>query len=373
MTSPMATPRRIRWMAILVLVTAAIPMREAGAEDRTLRDASRMISNGDYARAIERLEDLTEREPRNDLAWFELARATHMKGDYVRALELGRKAAEFPRIRANALYNLACTHALLGDEDRAAATLTKALDEGYLDYDGLKSDPDLAGILKKQLVRFPKEQTYTSFSGRNGVKYSYHLILPEGYDPKKSYPALAVFPPGGGGPAAADWLIESVYGNEPSKHGMIVLTMTTPANGWINHPSHHALEDLLRKIRKDHKIDGDEFHVVGFGWGSRPALTYSDMSGDYFQSITTASGQGWSRWDDGDVKSLGRAKLPVHLYVGEKDADRRSHAERVKAVLDGIGAPCSLTVTPSDGYHLESLHGGKLLERIAASVRQGGS
>lgn len=48
-------------------------------------------------------------------------------------------------------YNLACSHSLHGEMDRAAEALKRALDLGYRDFDWLAKDPDLKGLRRHPL------------------------------------------------------------------------------------------------------------------------------------------------------------------------------------------------------------------------------
>jgi carboxyl-terminal processing protease len=53
---------------------------------------------------------------------------------------------EIPRVQGAVLYNLACGYALLGETDRALASLQGAVDAGFAGADRLAQDPDLASI-----------------------------------------------------------------------------------------------------------------------------------------------------------------------------------------------------------------------------------
>jgi hypothetical protein len=50
-------------------------------------------------------------------------------------------------------YNLACSYSLLGEVDRAATALDKALLLGYRDFKWLAKDPDLRTLRKHPLFR----------------------------------------------------------------------------------------------------------------------------------------------------------------------------------------------------------------------------
>ncbi|MCA9305012.1 MAG: serine hydrolase [Phycisphaerales bacterium] len=77
---------------------------------------------------------------------FGLARATHMRGDYERAIPAHMRAAEFPAFRAPSLYNLACAYARLGRADDAIDALREAAEAGFDAWDAMASDPDLEAI-----------------------------------------------------------------------------------------------------------------------------------------------------------------------------------------------------------------------------------
>ena len=62
--------------------------------------------------------------------------------DARRVGEAGNKVADHPMIA----YNLACTHALMGDADQALSWLKIAMEGGYNDVEHILKDDDLASI-----------------------------------------------------------------------------------------------------------------------------------------------------------------------------------------------------------------------------------
>lgn len=90
-----------------------------------------------------------------------------------------------------------------------------------------------------------------------------------------------------------------------------------PEDGWINHPSHHALNDLMKHMRKEYKVENNLFHALGYRSGSRPALTFSRMSQSYFTSVTTVGAYSWENWKQKDLTNFG--DMPVTLYVTKTD------------------------------------------------------
>lgn len=76
-----------------------------------------------------------------------LALEAHASGDRARAIALLERAVASNPRAADAIYNLACLHALAGDVDRAADELAIALQLDPARYRRLANkDPDLAGV-----------------------------------------------------------------------------------------------------------------------------------------------------------------------------------------------------------------------------------
>lgn len=75
-------------------------------------------------------------EPPADLAKLEARlEAAHESKDYAGAPEIAENVYEFIEPKhIETLYNIACSHYLLGDRDQAYAWLQKALDSGYRDF-----------------------------------------------------------------------------------------------------------------------------------------------------------------------------------------------------------------------------------------------
>ncbi len=108
--------------------------------------ARQLLAAGDFAAAAGAFEAITRRDPTNGRAWFNLAYAMHAMGDLERAIPLHRKAAEFPRLRSAALYNLACAYALTGASDQALSSLAQAVEAGFGNTALMETDPDLMSI-----------------------------------------------------------------------------------------------------------------------------------------------------------------------------------------------------------------------------------
>jgi len=108
--------------------------------------ANALFAAGKYAEAAAAFEAVTKAQPKNAEAWFKLGYSLHMTGELDRAIAADTKAADFPQVRAAALYNLGCAHALKGNPDAAFAALNMSIDSGFDQLDILQADDDLKSL-----------------------------------------------------------------------------------------------------------------------------------------------------------------------------------------------------------------------------------
>jgi len=104
--------------------------------------AMQLHAEREYAKAADAYRALVKSDPKDDRAWEGLGRALQFGDRLDEAVEPLTRAAEFPRTRAKALYNLACIRAVKGDGDGAIAFLTKAVDAGWTDRRHIEGDDD---------------------------------------------------------------------------------------------------------------------------------------------------------------------------------------------------------------------------------------
>ncbi len=74
-------------------------------------------------------------------------------GDIDGALALLERQLELEPGNPLALYNLACVQAVRGDREAALATLRKAIEHGFVDFEQMRRDPNLADLRETELFR----------------------------------------------------------------------------------------------------------------------------------------------------------------------------------------------------------------------------
>ncbi|HEV7763357.1 MAG TPA: M56 family metallopeptidase [Thermoanaerobaculia bacterium] len=101
--------------------------------------------------------DRWTRTPRNGSDWYARAYDLYRADRYEEAAAAFLRAAEKGHNKDTALYNAACSYALMGDANRAIPTLIDAIDAGWddiekiaddSDFDPIRSDPRFARAIK---------------------------------------------------------------------------------------------------------------------------------------------------------------------------------------------------------------------------------
>src|SRR6266699_4414677 len=99
------------------------------------------------------MEGIVRRDPRYVEALQILGDHYTQRGKYDRSLKVDQQLSRLEPGNPLVFYNLACSHSLNGELDRAAQALEKALRLGYRDFKWLAKDPDLRRLRKHPLYR----------------------------------------------------------------------------------------------------------------------------------------------------------------------------------------------------------------------------
>ena len=183
----------------------------------------------------------------------------------------------------------------------------------------------------------------------------YKVVLPNGYDAAKAYPAVLVF---GGGPQTMDTINRSLEGNfreEAEKRGFIVIGVAAPDGDLFFEGGDRIFPEFLRQILADYKIDGGRFHVAGPSNGGIAAMHVAAKYPQYFVSVTAFPGY---LWQPTDAKLQALAKTCVFLYVGEND-EYMWHNEMKREVefLRGKGTVARYSVEKDQPHRIATLAG----------------
>jgi predicted esterase len=206
--------------------------------------------------------------------------------------------------------------------------------------------------------------------GRTTVQYK--VVLPNGYAPANTYPAILAF---GGGPQimnTVDSVLSRNFRSEAEKRGYIVIAPAAPDDQLFFEGGERIFPEFLKLILADYKIQDNKFHIAGPSNGGIAAFHVAAANPQYFSSVTAFPGY---MWEPSPAKLQAISKMCVFMYVGEND-EYRWHTEmkREAEVLRAGGTVARYTVEKGQPHRLETLAGpnaGRLFDGFEETSRKG--
>jgi predicted peptidase len=183
----------------------------------------------------------------------------------------------------------------------------------------------------------------------------YKVVLPNGYDPAKTYPAILAF---GGGPQTMNTVDSVLTRNlraEAEKRGYIVVAPAAPDDQLFFEDGARIFPEFLKLILADYKIEGNKFHIAGPSNGGIAAFHVAAKNPQYFVSVTAFPGY---MWEPTTAKLQAISKMCVFMYVGELD-EYMWHGEMQKEAefLRSKGTVARYTVEKGQPHRMETLAG----------------
>ncbi len=144
----------------------------------------------------------------------------------------------------------------------------------------------------------------------------YKVILPNGYDAAKAYPAVLAFGGGAQTMDAVEDILNRSFRSEAEKRGYIVVAPAAPDDELFFEDGARIFPEFLKMILTDYKIQDNKFHVAGRSNGGIASFHVAAANPQYFLSVTAFPGY---MWQPSQAKLLSISKMCVFMYVGELD------------------------------------------------------
>src|SRR2546423_12157270 len=189
--------------------------------------------------------------------------------------------------------------------------------------------------------------------GRTTVQYK--VVLPNGYDAAKAYPAVLAL---GGGPQTMN-TVDSVLNRnlraEAEKRGYIVIAPAAPDDQLFFEDGARIFPEFLKMILADYKIQDGKFHIAGPSNGGIASFHVAAANPQYFLSVTAFPGY---MWEPTQAKLQAISKMCVFMYVGEND-EYRWHPEmqREAGFLRAKGTVARYAVEKGQPHRHDTLAG----------------
>ena len=193
----------------------------------------------------------------------------------------------------------------------------------------------------------------TAKVGKTTVQYK--VVLPNGYDAAKAYPAILAL---GGGPQnmnTVDSVLNRNLRAEAEKRGYIVVAPAAPDDQLFFEEGARIFPEFLKLILANYKIQENKFHIAGPSNGGIAAFHVAAANPQYFLSVTAFPGY---MWEPTQAKLQAISKMCVFMYVGELD-EYMWHGEMKKEAefLRSKGAVARYTVEKGQPHRMETLAG----------------
>ena len=188
-----------------------------------------------------------------------------------------------------------------------------------------------------------------------GTTVSYKLVLPNGYDAEKAYPAILVF---GGGPQTMNTIEGSLartFQAEAEKRGYIVIGPAAPDGDLFFYDGDRIFPEFLDNILAAHRIEDGKFHVAGPSNGGIAAMHVAAKHPEYFLSATAFPGY---LWQPTEAKLRKLEGICAYFYVGEHD-EYRWHGEMQHEAefLRSRGSVAEFSEEKGQPHRIETLAG----------------
>jgi poly(3-hydroxybutyrate) depolymerase len=188
-----------------------------------------------------------------------------------------------------------------------------------------------------------------------GTTVHYKVVLPNGYDPGKAYPAILAF---GGGPQTmntVDSVLTRNFRAEAEKRGYLVIAPAAPDGRLFFEDGARIFPEFLKLMLADYKIADNKFHIAGPSNGGIAAFHVAAANPQYFLSVTAFPGY---MWQPSAAKLQAISKMCVFMYVGENDEYRWHDEMRLEAErLREKGTVARYAVETGQPHRLETLAG----------------
>lgn len=203
---------------------------------------------------------------------------------------------------------------------------------------------------------------YRTLTTRDGTRLRYALVLPEGFDPARTYPVLLALPPGAQNEAMVESGLSRYWGRQAARRGWVVVSPVAPGGRLFFQGSEALVPELLDHLASEFHVEGGTFHLAGQSNGGLSAFRIALDDPSRFRDLVVLPGVPPG---DEDFARLARLRgLRVALYVGGRDTGWRRASKRTQQRLRELGIPATLTVVAGEGHVMPTLAGDRVMELL---------
>ncbi|MGP0076073.1 MAG: alpha/beta hydrolase-fold protein [Bryobacteraceae bacterium] len=187
-----------------------------------------------------------------------------------------------------------------------------------------------------------------------GVIVHYKLVLPNGYDPGKAYPAVLAFPGGPQTMGIVQGTVERNWRAQAEQRGYIVVVPAAPDGDLFFEEGARVFPKFITDLLSDFKVDGGKFHIAGMSNGGLSAFHIAAMYPQYFVSVTGFPGY---LIDPTSARVKALAGMCINMHAGELDPDWLDAMKQQSEQFRALGYRVRFTVEQGQPHVLRTLAG----------------
>jgi poly(3-hydroxybutyrate) depolymerase len=188
----------------------------------------------------------------------------------------------------------------------------------------------------------------------SGLTLHYKVVLPNGYDPAKAYPAVLAFPGGEQDIGTVDRTLEHNWKEQAEKRGYIVLVLAAPSGRLFFEGGEKVFPAFFTKVLSDYNVLDKKFHIAGVSNGGISAFHIASMYPQYFWSVTGLPGF-LPDYNPQHIHAL--SGMCINLYAGELDQEWAQQEAGQAAGFRAQGMKVEIAVEKGQPHQMETLSG----------------
>jgi len=203
------------------------------------------------------------------------------------------------------------------------------------------------------LCQQARAETLAKAGRFGGITIRYKVILPDGYDPGRAYPAILAFAGGRQNLDAVNNMLDRNWRVEAERRGYIVVSPVAPSNNlFFERGADGIFPEFLDQILRDYKIEGGKLYIAGPSNGGLSAFHIAATYPQYFRSVTGFPG--YLR-DESNSRISALKSLCIYMHVGERDTEWLTPMQLQSELLQENGVHVRFTVEPEQGHGIQTL------------------
>jgi poly(3-hydroxybutyrate) depolymerase len=186
------------------------------------------------------------------------------------------------------------------------------------------------------------------------MKVDYRVVLPQGYDAARAYPAVLAFVGGGQTLQMVRNEVDRTWKPEAERRGYIVVMPAAPDGQLFFQGGDRVFPQFIEQLLKDYKVEGGKFHIAGHSNGGISAFHIAGQYPQYFRTITGFPGY---LPEDGNA-SIDRIKpMCIFLHVGQRDLSWQGEMEGQMERFKQRGLRVQFHIEPNEDHLIQALQG----------------